>query len=108
MFRPYDAVSYDVLSWERVFAAMMRGENPYVVTTHLNWPPFWMQAIFLMGKIAAVCGTSSRNVLLSLLTFADVVILVVLYAYAKKKLVQPRFIIYSQRMTLHLENLMQA
>lgn len=49
---PPHAVSTDVTHWEAVAATLDRGENPYRVTAFLNWPPFWMQTIWLLDKVA--------------------------------------------------------
>ena len=44
--------SVDAISWERVAGLLDEEKNPYQATTLLNWPPFWMQCIFLLSKMA--------------------------------------------------------
>lgn len=49
---PTAAVSDDMSHWAAVVDALYRGGNPYIRTTHLNWPPLWMQILYLLFKIA--------------------------------------------------------
>ncbi|HET7540515.1 MAG TPA: glycosyltransferase family 39 protein, partial [Polyangiaceae bacterium] len=50
---PPHTYSADVQNWRNVASALQAGQNPYNVTTFLNWPPLWMQVIFVMNKLAA-------------------------------------------------------
>jgi hypothetical protein len=65
---PAQTYSADVQNWRNVDSALQAGDNPYNVTTHLNWPPVWMQFVFVMGKIARAwhidLGTVIRVVLI--------------------------------------------
>ena len=47
---PSAARSADSFSWEWVTKTLLAGENPYKETPALNWPPFWMQLLYLIGK----------------------------------------------------------
>lgn len=47
---PDGAMSIDLVHWAAVAGHLSRGDNPYAATTHLNWPPLWMQIIFLLHK----------------------------------------------------------
>jgi hypothetical protein len=53
---PPEARSFDVTSWEAVAKTLESGGNPYQETSWLNWPPFWMQLIYVISKTAAVLG----------------------------------------------------
>jgi len=44
--------SFDTLSWERQAELLKEGVNPYHANTLFNWPPFWMQTVFVISKIA--------------------------------------------------------
>lgn len=48
--------SVDATNWETVGGLMDQGQNPYQTTTLLNWPPFWMQIIFVLSKMAHAYG----------------------------------------------------
>lgn len=46
------ARSYDAFSWEHQAEVLNLGINPYQANSLFNWPPFWMQFVFLISKIA--------------------------------------------------------
>ena len=71
--------SVDVYSWVRVGKALQEGANPYAVTTFLNWPPLWMQIIYLLQKTSAVTGLSFVICLLCFLIIVDLALIVALY-----------------------------
>lgn len=43
--------SRDVVHWSYVARALVDGENPYEVTTFLNWPPLWMTIVWALARI---------------------------------------------------------
>ena len=47
-----DCYSFDLASWNRVADVLQAGGNPYHETDFLNWPPLWLQLIFLFKKIS--------------------------------------------------------
>ena len=50
---PPDAISTDLShNWLTVASVLHEGGNPYNVTTFLNWPPVWMQLIYLFKTVA--------------------------------------------------------
>lgn len=53
------AVSYDLRAWSAVARRLAAGENPYLTTDFMNWPPFWMQLIFGLDRIAQALGIST-------------------------------------------------
>ena len=53
---PEGTYSNDVGAWVNSAGALRRGENPYV-TTVLNWPPFWMQILYVLQRIAGMTDT---------------------------------------------------
>ena len=52
VFVPTGARSFDTFSWESIAKILEAGGNPYQTTGLLNWPPFWMQIVFCLSKIA--------------------------------------------------------
>lgn len=73
--------SVDVYSWVQVGKGLQAGANPYAVTTFLNWPPFWMQVIYLLEKTSALTGLPFVACLLSFLVMVDLVLIAALYAF---------------------------
>lgn len=72
--KPYDAVSFDVGSWEKVIAILARGGNPYAETTFLNWPSPWMIILFVLGRTAEWTELPFRSLLFLLLTALECVL----------------------------------
>src|SRR5579863_7486716 len=46
------AASLDLKAWGILASEMTKGTNPYDVYGMLNWPPFWMEAIYVLTKLA--------------------------------------------------------
>jgi hypothetical protein len=76
--------STDVYSWEKVGRMLLAGANPYTVTTFLNWPPFWMQVIYLLEKISAVTGLSFVACLMCLLLIIEMTLIAALYTLLQR------------------------
>jgi hypothetical protein len=49
---PAGARSFDSFSWEHQALLLKNGINPYQADIRFNWPPFWMQCVFIISKIA--------------------------------------------------------
>lgn len=49
---PIGARSFDALAWETQANLFKEGINPYLANHFFSWPPFWMQFVFLISKIA--------------------------------------------------------
>jgi len=69
-------VSIDVEHWVEVAQVLAAGQNPYVATTHLNWPPLWMMVVYLLNTISSVLAVPFSHVLWAFLISADLVALV--------------------------------
>jgi len=54
LFVPPGARCFDAFSWETEAKVLAGGGNPYHANALLNWPPFWMQVIFVMSKVSAL------------------------------------------------------
>jgi glycosyl transferase family 87 len=53
---PSHAVSADLLGWRHVAIDLFNHLNPYSATVLMNYPPFWMEVLFGLGKFAASTG----------------------------------------------------
>ncbi|HTV62348.1 MAG TPA: hypothetical protein VMH30_07245 [Verrucomicrobiae bacterium] len=49
---PSGARSIDAFSWQTQAELLKNGVNPYHANTLFNWPPFWMQLVFVISKVA--------------------------------------------------------
>lgn len=72
--------SYDVFSWNLVADTLMAGNNPYNATETLNWPPLWMQLLFLFKKISLASQVPFDLILRLFLIAVETVEAVLLYA----------------------------
>ena len=78
-FLPQDAISIDFHSWNRVAQELSLGNNPYHTTSVLNWPPVWIQIIFVLSKIAAIIDISLTRAIQCFLIVIESLILFVTY-----------------------------
>src|SRR5262245_14129954 len=53
LLMPASALSEDMVHWDEVVSVLQGGGNPYNLTPHLNWPPVWMQVLFLLSKLSS-------------------------------------------------------
>ncbi len=74
-----DAISWDLRAWSDVARRLAAGENPYVSTDFLNWPPVWMQLIFGLDRIAKVVGISTVLAIQLFLIAVEVGVIVATY-----------------------------
>jgi hypothetical protein len=71
--------SIDLYSWQKVVNTLNAGANPYAATTVLNWPPLWMQIVFLLGKVAAITGLPFMLCVQVFLILVDLALIAALY-----------------------------
>jgi hypothetical protein len=76
---PFEAVSSDMRAWSRVAGELTRGNNPYLTTTRLNWPPFWMQILFAVAKLNQWTGIHVFTLIRGLILLVECAVAVVLY-----------------------------
>ncbi len=67
----------DLGSWSEVAAMLRRGQNPYAASTYLNWPPFWMQVIFVLHRVSERTGIPLTHVIRLFLIAVDVLNIVI-------------------------------
>ena len=77
---PAGAYSADVDKWLEVDRVLQAGGNPYNVTDHLNWPPFWMQVVFAIGWLARASAVPFVAVLRTVLIAVELSAILLVYA----------------------------
>src|SRR5262245_39666032 len=77
---PAGAYSADVDKWLEVDRVLRAGGNPYNVTDHLNWPPFWMQVVFAIGWLARASALPFVAVLRTVLIGVELSAILLVYA----------------------------
>ena len=75
---PSHARSFDAISWEKVADVLNSGTNPYQTTTFLNWPPFWLQIVFVISKISSFLAIPFFCVLQLFLIIIESIVIVLL------------------------------
>ena len=78
-FMPWDAWSADIKSWDNVMVFLEQGKNPYVESTILNWPPLWMQLIYLVSKISLALNIPFLQGLRIFLALVESLVVVALF-----------------------------
>jgi hypothetical protein len=74
---PPGARSFDSFSWEHQALLLKSGANPYQANDLFNWPPFWMQCVFIISKIADCLKVPFFHVLQVVLIFFETAVMVV-------------------------------
>ena len=76
--------SVDMISWTIVGELLSRGINPYNNTSMLNWPPLWMQIIFLVQKTSEFSNIPFPKIIQALLIFTELSAAIILYLAIKR------------------------
>lgn len=89
---PEKAYSVDLRHWTVIIDRLQHGNNPYVSTTYLNWPPLWMQVLYVLGEVSRITGIAAVNVIRGFLIAIDTVNILLLQFLAVRFLgiAQPR------------------
>jgi hypothetical protein len=80
------AHSADVGHWMGVARSLDADVNPYRSTTYLNWPPLWMQVIYLIQHSAVLFGVSFLAALRLTLAAIESVMMVALLKLTREAL----------------------
>ncbi len=80
---PSTAHSADVDHWTTVAEALRNGANPYQVTNYLNWPPVWMQIVYVLSAISSALDVPFLPVLQAFLVAVESVLVVALLELIK-------------------------
>jgi hypothetical protein len=83
---PTAAHSLDVDHWMEVSALLENGINPYSATGYLNWPPVWMQSLYLIGTLARTLGLPFLTVLQACLIAVESALLLATLGLARRLL----------------------
>lgn len=83
-FFPIKAISADFIHWERVTYVLFCNENPYIKTTFLNHPPFWMQILYIILKISLAMHTQVIQGIRAFLIMIESGIIIILYFMLKR------------------------
>lgn len=75
--------SKDMYAWVEVIAILKRGGNPYREASLLNYPPFWLQILFGIGKIADATGIAATRLVQSVLIFGEAIVMILTYALSQ-------------------------
>lgn len=80
---PEALVSSDLRGWIDVIVKLLEGANPYAATAHLRWPPFWMQILFLLGKLSIATSISVVYAIKGFLVAVECLLVVAIYFLMK-------------------------
>jgi hypothetical protein len=70
---PAKAYSVDLFDWQNIAAAILFGANPYVISHVLNWPPMWMEILYILGQLCDRYDWQLVNCVRILLIAGDIV-----------------------------------
>jgi hypothetical protein len=77
---PPQCYSCDLSAWKTVTASALVGVNPYDKTVVLNWPPLWMEILFVLGKLSNRFDWDFFTSVRLCLTAADAILVLSTYA----------------------------
>jgi hypothetical protein len=72
---PSQWYSIDQRNWQSIAAVLLVGINPYAGNTLLNWPPMWMEILYLIARFSDRSGWQFLTCVRLALTFADAVLI---------------------------------
>lgn len=81
---PVHTRSFDSLSWDVVANTLAAGKNPYQTTHLLNWPPFWLQILFVISKISTAFALPFFRVVQAVLILAESGVIILLIKLIRK------------------------
>lgn len=76
--------SKDLHAWLRVIDVLNASGNPYRDTGVLNWPPFWMQVLFVLGKFSAHTSISAIHMIQATLIGAEMLTVFISFKITEK------------------------
>lgn len=81
---PSYAYSWDMSCWEEIAQFIGSGTNPYMTTTSLSWPPFWLMCLFVLDRIAEAGSVAFLDVLRAFLLVVESIGLVLAWLLARR------------------------
>lgn len=79
LFQFGDCASFDLGCWNKVADVLQAGGNPYHDTRFLNYPPLWMQLLFLFKKLSLAWQVSFNTVVRGFLIAVESALSLLLY-----------------------------
>src|SRR5262245_30781433 len=76
---PSRALSVDLYSWLSVASRLDKGENPYQSTAALNWPPLWMEILFVLNRVGERLHISLTLLIQTFLMVVEIGVILVLF-----------------------------
>lgn len=76
--------SKDMYGWMEVIAILKRGGNPYREASLLNYPPFWLQVLYGIGKLSDATGIVATRLVQVVLITAEASVLLLTYAFTQR------------------------
>jgi hypothetical protein len=76
--------SKDLHAWLHVIDVLNAGGNPYRDTGVLNWPPFWMQVLFVLGRLSAYTSVSAIHLIQATLIVAEMATVLIAFKLTEK------------------------
>ena len=81
---PEGSYSFDVHSWLGVAGLLRQGRNPYNETNLLNWPPLWMQLLYLFDQVSQLIHLRLLRVIQLFLVVVDALVAAVAYLMLRR------------------------
>lgn len=75
---PESSLSVDLERWSKVAEMLSEGKNPYNESSYLNAGPFWMQFIYIFGKISSAFDISIYSVVKTFLILVECAVAAIL------------------------------
>lgn len=60
---PASSLSHDLYAWQQVAQVLVGGQNPYAETHLINYPPLWLQCIFVLVRVTMWTGGDGETFL---------------------------------------------
>jgi hypothetical protein len=76
---PEGSISFDMHSWLAVASLLHQEKNPYNETNLLNWPPLWMQLLYLFDHVSQLTHVRLLRVIQLFLIIVDAVVAAITY-----------------------------
>jgi hypothetical protein len=76
---PHHAYSCDLRDWQIVGGGLLVGINPYVGYRLLNWPPMWMEVLFVLSRLCDLFDWWIINAIRLLLIACDALMILTLW-----------------------------
>ncbi len=81
---PPEARAHDAYGWEIVGRLLLAGTNPYHETARLNYPPLWMQVIYVLSRVSTFLDWPFMRVLQISLVAVESAVVVVVYGLIRR------------------------